>query len=151
MKYFSFITCIIIFFIFNSVSFAEELVLFDKNNSSDVFFVKHSLVQQTPSIRTVWIKYEYSKYGSSSLKKEINTVEIPFYSKVKYAFDCTNRMHKVLIAAIYNKNGSIIKSLSNGSVEEVIPGTVGEAIRDVVCNYKFDSERTNDAVAERTF
>ncbi len=120
--------------LFSTVAFAEDNILFDKNQTADVYIVKHSLVQETNNIRTIWIEYKYTKTGSKILKQDIKTNDYPASSKVKYAFDCSNRLHKVLIAMIYNKKGINILKLSDGEVEEVTPGSVGEAIRDLTCS-----------------
>lgn len=144
MKYFIFTCSIVFMFLFNSNCFAEELVKFDKNDSSTVYLIKKSLIQESENVRTVWVRYDYTKLGSDLLKTDIKTSKAPSYSKVKYGFDCTSDKHKVFIAAIYDHKGIVIKHITNGQVESVIPGTVGEAIRNFVCNYDVETDRSNN-------
>lgn len=146
MKSFIFICYVIFICMFNTNAFAEELALFDSNDSAKVYLIKKSLVQENQTVRTVWVKYEYTKFGSINLKKDFNLKRIPSYSKVKYGFDCTSDKHKVMYAAIYDFKGSSINTITNGNVEEVVPGSVGEAIRNLVCNYDFENDKYREQI-----
>ena len=75
---------------FSSNCYSEELALFDTNSSAKVYLIKQSLVQESEFIRTVWIKYDYTKAGSIDLKRDFKLVRLPKYSKVKYGFDCSS-------------------------------------------------------------
>lgn len=131
---------------FSSTVFAEETVLFDTNSSAKVYFIKQSLVQENETVRTVWIKYEYTKLGSSDLKRNANLVRFPKSSKVKYGFDCTSNKHQVMYASIYDAGGTSILTITNASIEEVIPGSVGEAIRNLVCNYDMENNKVGEQI-----
>jgi len=136
----------LVFVLAASNVFAEELVLFDKNNSANVYLIKQSLVRENQTVRSIWVKYQYTKKGSIVLKEDIKAKRMPSFSKVKYGFDCGNKQHKVFIATIYESDGSVIQNLKDGAVEEVIPGSVGEAIRNFTCSYDIEKDRVSEAI-----
>lgn len=125
---------------------AEDIVKFDENNSATVYLVKRSLVQENQTVRSVWVRYNYTKFGAANLKKEIKENRIPHVSKVKYAFDCDSNKHKVMVAIIYDQRGAVITSIKDGSIEEVIPGSVGEAIRNLTCNYNMEENKVGEQI-----
>lgn len=128
-------------FIAVSACYAEEYALFDRNSTASVYLIKGTLEQVNQAVRSVWVKYEYTKMGKKEIKTTFNTKKTPESSKVKYAFDCNNKQHKVMQANIYDNNGASIKSISNARIEDVIPGSVGEAIRNFTCDYDMENNK----------
>lgn len=55
-------------------------------------------------------------------------------------FDCDSYAHKVQQATVYSSRGFVIKSINDGEIEDVIPGSVGEAIRNFVCDYDMKND-----------
>lgn len=135
-----------LFIMLVSNSYAEELVKFGVNDSATTYLIKQSLVQENVTVRSIWIKYEYTAYGANNLKKDFSLSSIPSYSKVKYSFDCSGNKHRVDYAAVYHKRGNTLRTITNGNIEEVIPGTVGEAIRNFTCNYDTEKDKAGPTI-----
>lgn len=129
----------------STAAFADDrLAKFDVNKSATVYLVKGTLVQENETVRSIWAQFDYTKEGSLNLKENLRTIKTPSSSKVKYAFNCSNMAHKVIQATVLDNKGLVITNLQNGTVEDVVPGSVGEAIRNFVCSYDMENDRVGE-------
>jgi len=94
----------------------------------------------------IWIKDEYTEKGIEDYKKSRQSKGLPTkgYEKTSYSLTheifATNPSRKILAHvgyAVYDKYGTSIENttLSSLKYEEVIPGSVGEALCNEVINY----------------
>jgi len=125
---------------FSTVAKAEELMKLESNSTVDVYLVKHSLTQENSTVRSIWVKYNYTKKGANELRSDIKSKHLPKFSKVKYEFDCSNNQHRVAFATIYEKDGTPLKVIRNASAEDVVPGSVADSIRSIVCSYEMEHD-----------
>ena len=97
----------------------------DSNNTDTIFGDADSRTDNR-----AWFQYRYAKPQKHDNGKSYNT------AKALLEMDCSGKRHRLLTATAYSKSGNPIGSdtPSYAKWNYVIPGTLGEAQYEFVCN-----------------
>ena len=107
-----------------------------KSSDSEVFTTMSNTFKDSGNTKSMWIE-----------SKKIAKGKIIETSKQKIEIQPDKNL-RVIQGVIYDKNGNIKKSYSNGDYarfEEVIPGSIGEWMWHIITNWKyFLANKSND-------
>lgn len=109
--------------------------LVESSKNSDVYLVENTL-SRSGSIGSVWVYFAYTAAGRVELQRGANLDVLPYYSKVRHTFDCSGRKYMVAQVVVYKRGGGVAKSHGAFAWESVVPGSVADRLRGIVCGGK---------------
>jgi len=114
--------------VYSSCALAADWKCINRNNDVYVFIEVSSIKKPSESTRVVWEEYVSS---DASMKNNIKT------SIKKTEYYCKDGTSQLLASVNYSRDKSVASSTTTkGEIEDIIPGSFGEATLNYVCNGK---------------
>lgn len=104
----------------------------DDNAEAVTSIIKNSF-GGTKEYPTVWVQFDYKPAEQVRMKAALKLPKRPIHGKLKYMFECSSQRFRQLQGAVYDSQGSVLYSVGQTEVEDVIPQSVGALVRSIVC------------------
>ena len=120
---------------------AAEWAFCESNHSGHLYYDKASIVRvgDIARVRTMAILNDDGKaalcVALRKTGKAPGNADVLSYSITSEEFDCVKRKMKITSMTIFNEKGGAVHSLALGNAawDDVIPGTNGEILGNIVC------------------